>query len=332
MPDKRICFVFALWTCTAFAQLKDQTFYFKYADSKDLNQYANAIKTVGDIQSVTADDANKAITVQGTDDQISLAAWLAHELNQPPTARQTQFRHDYPGVVPQSQQVHIYYLAHVDTPQALTEAVNLARSVAEVQRAMPCVALGAIALRATPAETEVANWILEGLDRPAGTMKPGFQNHPGPADSRPSTVQIYVLTNTDTPQGVQELINGTRSISDIQRFFPYNSRKALVLRGSNDEIALADWVLGLLDKPAGTAADTAAHEYRFSEYPRDTANIARVFYLNHVENPYQLMQIVDEVRTATQTPRTFPNNQAKAITMRGTGDQIARAEQMLKDK
>jgi hypothetical protein len=63
MPGKRFCFLLALWTCTAFAQLKDQTFYFKYADSKDLNQYANAIKTVGDIQSVTADDANKATSL-----------------------------------------------------------------------------------------------------------------------------------------------------------------------------------------------------------------------------------------------------------------------------
>jgi hypothetical protein len=57
-----------------------------------------------------------------------------------------------------------------------------------------------------------------------------------------------------------------------------------------------------------------------------------VFFLNRVEDTDQLHEFVNQIRTTTRAQRTFPNSQAKAIAMRGTGDQISRAEQMLKDQ
>ena len=51
--------------------------------------------------------------------------------------------------------------------------------------------------------------------------------------------------------------------------------------------------------------------------------LARVFFLNHVESPQRLQEIATEVRTAAQIQRTYPNNQARALVLRGTGDQIA---------
>jgi threonine aldolase len=92
-------------------------------------------------------------------------------------------------------------------------------------------------------------------------------------------------------------------------------------------------MLGLLDRPASAAPDTTAHEYKYNTgNARDTASIARVFFVNTAENSLQLQQLTNEVRTATQMQRTFPNYQAKAILLRGTGDQVSRAEQILKDK
>jgi hypothetical protein len=332
MPGKFLYFAAGVFACASFAQSQTETFCFKYGDTNALNQFIDVMKIVGEMQAAISNASGQSIAVSGTPDQLARASWLARELNQAPGGRPALTRHDYAGAVPQNQEVHVYYLAHIDSPSAIKEIVNLTRSAAEVQRAAPCAALNAIALRATPAEAEGAGWLFEPLDRPAGTMPASYQNHPGPADSRPSTVQIYMLTNTDTPQSVQEIIKATRSISNIQRFFPYFSRKALVLRGSSEQVAFVDWVLGLLDKPASAGPiDTATHEYQFSDYPMDKDIIARVFYWN-VSNPQQLQQIVNDVRTSTSMQRIFPNNQVKAIAMRGTGEQIARAEEILKNQ
>jgi hypothetical protein len=333
----RSCIILTLLAVAAFGQNTSQTFVFKHTDAKGLAEIVNAIKVAGDINTDTQDSAQKSITVTGSQDQLSIAAWLSHELDQAPAPRPAPLRHDYPGNAGKDragepEELHVFYVAHVDSPRELQEILNLTRSIADVQRFFPCVALNAIVELGTAQQTELAAWLLSELDQPAASMKPGHREHPFPADPRASLAQVYVLANTSTPQGVQEIVNGTRSLVDVQRCFPYNSRRVLTMRGTSDQIAFADWILGLLDRPASAPPDTAPHEYKYNTgWARDTATIARVFFLN-VQNPQQLQQIVNEVRTATSILRAMPIVQPKAIAMRGTGDQISRAEQILKDK
>jgi hypothetical protein len=330
MSGKRICIVFALSACAVLGQTSNETFYFPNAENRALMEYVNVIRSVAAIENVTQDAAKKTITVQGTTDQLSLAAWLAKEFNAPPASRSAMVRRDYPGSVAPNDEVHIYYPAYTTSPVDLQEALNLTRSIADIQRFFPCMMQAAIVSRGTREQTDLAEWLLTELDQPAESMKPGHREHPFPADPRASLAQVYVLTNTGSPQAIQQVVNGTRSMVDIQRCFPYNARKVLAMRGTSDQIAFADWLLGLLDRPASAAVDMDAHEYRYNDGPR--MSIARVFFLSHVDNPQQLQDVVNEVRTAAGLQRTYPIIQAKAIAMRGTGDQISRAEQMLKDR
>jgi hypothetical protein len=328
----RSCIILTLLAVAAFGQTTSQTLYFPHADAHALQQYFNLIRSIGDIQNASSDPDNMSITVSGTTEQVSLATWLAKEVNDPPSVRPAMMRHDYPGTVPESHVVHVFYLAHTSTPQDVQELLNMTRSTADINRFFPATGISAIVARGTPDQTDMANWLLGELDQPAGALKPGHVDHAFPSDPRASLAQIYVLANTSTPQGVQEIVNGTRSLVDVQRCFPYNSRRVLTMRGTSDQIAFADWILGLLDRPASAPPDTAPHEYKYNTgWARDTATIARVFFLN-VQNPQQLQQIVNEVRSATSILRAMPIVQPKAIAMRGTGDQISRAEQILKDK
>jgi hypothetical protein len=334
MPGKRICSLFAICVFAAFAQQVNQTFVFSHVGSPQaLQEYLNAIQGITQMKSGTANWAEKWITVTGTEEQISLATWMAKELNDAPARLSAMMRHDYPGTVSSDQEVKIYYLAHTASAQEMQEVVNLTRSIADIRYFLPVQALGAIVARGTPADIDTSEWLLTELDRPAEALPPGHVEHAVPNDSRYGLAQIYVFKNVATPQALQEAVNGTRSLADIQRCFPYNSHKVLAMRGSLDQIAFADWTLDLLDRPASAPADATVHEYKYNTgYARDTGTIARVFFLNPEQSPLRLMQTLNEVRTATSIQRMYPNNQAKAIMMRGTGDQISRAEQMLKDK
>jgi hypothetical protein len=331
MPGTRIFFVSALCACAAIGQTTRQAFFFPEIESPAvLQSYLNTIRTIADIRDTSSDWTNKSITVQGSTDQVSLAAWIAQQLSAPPESRPALIRRDYPWPVAENHQVQIFYLAYTQSGPDLQELVNLTRSIADIQRFFPCQAITGIVARGTPEQLDMVGWVLNELDQPAGSLKPGHRDHPFPSDPRAGTAQLYVLANTDLPRSIQEIVNGTRSLADIQRCFPYNSRKVLAMRGTSDQIAFADWTLGLLDRPVPGPIDTAAHEYRYNDGPWPT--IARVFFLNHIDNPQQLQQAVNEVRSATGILRAMPISNSNAIAVRGTGDQVSRAEQMLKDK
>jgi hypothetical protein len=104
MTGRRILFATALLACVAFGQSTtspSRTFYFSHAATPQILQEAvNTIRSVGNIRDVTSDAAKQAITVTGTTDQLSLAAWICNELDQTPTPRQALVQHDYTGSLP----------------------------------------------------------------------------------------------------------------------------------------------------------------------------------------------------------------------------------------
>ena len=121
--------------------------------------------------------------------------------------------------------VHVYFLANVIGPRDLQEVTNATRSITDIQRAFPYAPLQALALRGTADQIAAADWMLGELNQAGpGQTTPEF---PLPlAAPRKEVAKIFYVKNTLTPQGVQEMVNMTRSTADIQRFFPDLARHA----------------------------------------------------------------------------------------------------------
>jgi general secretion pathway protein D len=62
-------------------------------------------------------------------------------------------------------------------------------------------------------------------------------------------LKVFYLTNITTPQELQEINTTVRSITDIRRVFPYTAQNALVVRGTHDQVVLAEKIINDLDKP-----------------------------------------------------------------------------------
>ncbi len=62
-------------------------------------------------------------------------------------------------------------------------------------------------------------------------------------------VKTFYLTNTTSVQEFQEIANAVRTATTIRAAFTYNAQKALVLRGTQDQIKLAEKLIHDLDKP-----------------------------------------------------------------------------------
>jgi len=67
-------------------------------------------------------------------------------------------------------------------------------------------------------------------------------------DYEEQVTRIFYLQNLTSPQELQEVMTGMRTVTDVRKVFPINSQSAIVVRGTTDQVALAEKVLLDLDK------------------------------------------------------------------------------------
>jgi hypothetical protein len=72
------------------------------------------------------------------------------------------------------------------------------------------------------------------------------------AEFRPSSgddiVRVFYLTQTDTPQAFQEVVTQVRSTTQVRKAFTINSQRAVAMRGTAAQVALADQLFRERDK------------------------------------------------------------------------------------
>ncbi len=68
-------------------------------------------------------------------------------------------------------------------------------------------------------------------------------------DYEEQVLRVFYLSNITTAQELQELVSNIRTMTEIKRIFPYNSQSAIVVRGTADQVALAEKLVADLDKP-----------------------------------------------------------------------------------
>jgi general secretion pathway protein D len=68
-------------------------------------------------------------------------------------------------------------------------------------------------------------------------------------DYEEQVLKVFYLSNVNTPQELQEIVNAVRAVTELTRLMPYNSQNAIIARGEADRIALAEKIIAGLDKP-----------------------------------------------------------------------------------
>ncbi len=67
-------------------------------------------------------------------------------------------------------------------------------------------------------------------------------------DYEEQVTRVFYLQNLTSPQELQEVMTGMRTVTDVRKVFPINSQSAIVVRGTVDQVALAEKVLLDLDR------------------------------------------------------------------------------------
>jgi hypothetical protein len=272
-----------------------------------------------------------------------MAEWLFQRLDRPagesPLPGSVSPEYPVPGAA--DDVVRVFYPAHLATSEGLIGLVNTLRTLADIRRLSVCVGTRALAMRGTAGQAALTEWLVNALDKPDGWQPSASQNpvaydywnRPTP-DANASAVRVFYTAHAETPQDRQEVVNLTRTLADLQRLFPFGPAKALVLRGTPNQAALAEWLLNALDKPAdwqpAAGQNPAESQYRADD-PRSNGEIdlVRVFYLAPTITPQDLQALVTQIRIAANIQRMFANPTHHAIALRGTPTQVSIAEQLV---
>jgi len=72
-------------------------------------------------------------------------------------------------------------------------------------------------------------------------------------DHEEMIVKTFYLKNLTTPQELQEIATILRSVTDIRRVFTFNTQNIIMVRGTVDQVALAEKLVADIDKPKAEA-------------------------------------------------------------------------------
>jgi hypothetical protein len=288
---RKILFLSMIVASLAAGQAQ-RVIYLKNIDAPvAIQELINAIRVTGEIRDVTVDPVKKALIVEGTTEQIAVAEWLCSEFDvaKKPQKFKSSF---YPGTTGTRRLADVFYLTQIETPRDLQEIVNGVRSIVRIQRFFPYSTMKAIVASGTADQHALAEWLLTELDSPpVNGSSPVMHNHAVDLEPRlGNQAQVLFLAHPHTPQEIQEVVNATRSTVALQLMFPQMWRKAILMRGSAEQIESADWLLTELDRHPATPATPGM--IRRPEGATRAGNPTGLYYLAHASGGPEITRAI----------------------------------------
>jgi hypothetical protein len=216
-----------------------------------------------------------------------------------------------------------FFLTHTSTVQQFQEVATVIRTIANIKQVSTDNDQKSVTIHASDAQIAMAEWLFNELDSPAAQPSvPHIYRAPGSTDD---VVRVFYVTTAPAVQDFQEISTLVRTMSNIVRVFTYNERKALVVRGTDAQVGLAEWLVKELEPKSSPSSA----EYRVvpGDLPHDE-NTVRVLYLTHTRSVQDFQKAATQIRTVTNITRLFTYNGSKALAVRGTAEKVALADRL----
>jgi type II secretory pathway component GspD/PulD (secretin) len=210
---------------------------------------------------------------------------------------------------------HTIRLVNAGTPQVLQEAATVLRTVCDVANLSVDTSTSSITVTGQPDLVALSEWTLTAIDA-AGPMAPQQYTVPGGKDD---AVKVVYLANTNSQQGVQELLTQLRTVVDLAKVF--NGPRALVFRGTSTQIAASSWLIAQLDRPFTPGAMPVS-------YPFGSEQV-RVYYLHNIASPKPTQELLTAIRMQLKVQHVFVSSAPRAIAIRGSADQLTAADALV---
>jgi hypothetical protein len=174
----------------------------------------------------------------------------------------------------------------------------------------------------TADQIKAAGWLFTELDQTSPVAR--MREYQLPTGTE-NVVRIYYVTHAQTIQQFQEIATAIRTVAEIRRVFTYNAEKAIIARGSPDQMGFFDWLLPLIDRPVDAKPQhSISDEYTIPDQ-RDEGT-SRIFYVAYAPAVKDFQALATSLRSIAGIRRVFTYNAAQAIALRGTQSELTMAE------
>lgn len=134
--------------------------------------------------------------------------------------------------------------------------------------------------------------------------------------------RAFNLTQAHTAQTAQEIVNVIRVVAGIRQVSLTDERKSVTVRGTADQVRLAEWLITALDRPS-----TVPQEYDVA----GTDDKVRVFHVTHAQTPRDLQEIVTLIRALADAQHVNFHTQLNAVVLRGNAWRISLAAWLINE-
>jgi hypothetical protein len=222
-----------------------RVFFLKNAGSvQNLQEVATVVRSIAEIRRAMTYNAPQTLVVRGSAGQIALAEWLVNNLDIPANAAGSAKRQYLMAGGDLDNVVRVFYLTHTETIQSLQEVATVVRSIGGMRRMFTYNVPRAIAVKGTPEQTGLAEWLINELDQPVNVAKSGRREYtvPGPGDPD-NVVRVFSLAHAKTVQRLQEVAVQVRTMTQARRLFTYNAPRIIAMRGTPGQVEQADQLI-----------------------------------------------------------------------------------------
>jgi hypothetical protein len=329
---------------------------FTHAETpQQLQEIANLFGAIVNGGHLYMDMAQGTLSVRGTAEQVELAEWLAKQIDKPadtqPSRQVAPVAPEY--VAGEDDVVRMLHVTSAKSVQEFQEFWTIVRGATEMRLVFGLNSQNRFAVRGTHEQVRLAEWLVNELDKtppPANTVAnpanqevaaganppaPEYVISGNPEKSQPPSnlVRVFYLTQTPTEKEFQEVVTMVRGITDCRRISSIDARKALVVRGTAWETALAEFLYNEVQaakQPSPDAPPAAEHEYRIIPVPPYPAlDLVRVFHIAGMGTVQEFQAFATTVRNTALIRQVFTYNEPRLLVVRGSASQIAQARQIV---
>jgi hypothetical protein len=223
----------------------------------------------------------------------------------------------------------VFHFAHAPTKQAAEEIGWSIRTMADIKDASVDFGAGTLTVNGTADQLKLAEWMFIAMDRTVPTAPDSAVHEYRLPDGADNVVRLFYLDRGQTLQEFQEFATMLRTIAEIRRVYTYNAGKILSMRGTADQMSMADYFTNQLAKTAPAPRShsvTAEYLLPADPSPRPNENATRIFFVANAATVQDFQEIATMTRTIAEIRRVFTYNTPRAIAMRGTSAQLVFAE------
>jgi hypothetical protein len=216
-----------------------------------------------------------------------------------------------------------------NTSRAQTEEIGMSITTITGMTSRDDFAKGVLSLQGTPDQLKLGAWLFAGLNKSAPVAADAAVHEYRLADGTGDVVRLFYLDRGQTVEELREFVGMLMNIPDLPRSFTSNAIKAVALRGTSDQIALADWLVNELGKTKPAPRQhSASPEYllpaALSLAPNE--NVVRIFYFANTPAILDFPEVAALIQTLADFQRVYRYDSARALAVRGISGQLALTE------